>query len=279
MPKKTVALAFVIGGLALPIGFAAAGVLVAPPPIPVRIANSEVVFVGKVVALEPVGVDAKTFPTAKESTKYTIAVVNVSKIINGLKDEKMLRVGFIAKTKPGPIGLFNPKLTVGQEGLFMISKHAEGKFYQAPINGYFISEQQKTFDDDIALAKKAVIILNDTKGALKSKDADLRLMAAAMVVAKYRTQKPPFPNKEEAIDADESKLILNAISDAKWVPVKFGEVNPQQVFFQLGVGPKDGWKAPMKISSPDDMRIAVQAWIRDHSDYRIKRFVPPAEKR
>jgi hypothetical protein len=277
MRKKILALAYLTAGLVLPIGFAAAGVLVAPPPIPVRIANSEVVFVGKVVALEPVDVDAKAFPAAKETTKYTIAIVNVSKVISGLKDEKMVRVGFIAKTKPGPIGLFNPKLTVGQEGLFMIRKHVEGKFYQAPMNGFFISSQQKTFEDDIKLANKALAISADTKSALKSKDADERLMAAAMVIAKYRTHTPGVTIKEEPIDAAESKLILSAISDAKWGPVRFGELNPQQVFFQLGVGPKDGWKAPTKIS-PDDMRKAVQAWIQDHPDYRIRRFVPAAEK-
>jgi hypothetical protein len=277
MRKNILALAYLTAGLVLPIGFAAAGVLVAPPPLPVRIANSEVAFVGKVVALEPVDVDAKAFPAAKETTKYTIAVVNVSKVMSGLKDEKMVRVGFIAKTKRGPIGLFNPKLTVGQEGLFMISKHVEGKFYQAPMNGYFISSQQKTFEDDIKLANQALAILADTKSALKSKDADERLMAAAMVIAKYRTHNPGVTIKEESIDASETKLILSAISDAKWGPVKFGELNPQQVFFQLGVGPKDGWKAPTKISS-DDMRKAVQAWIQNHPDYRIRRFVPAAEK-
>jgi hypothetical protein len=228
--------------------------------------------------MEPVDVDAKAFPAAKDTTKFTIAVVNVSKVINGLRDEKMLRVGFIAKTKPGPIGLFNPKLTVGQEGLFMINKHAEGKFYQAPMNGYFISSQQKTFEDDIKLANKALAILADAKSALKSKDADERLMAAALVVAKYRAYRQGVTIKEEPIDAAESKLILRAISDAKWGPVRYGELNPQYVFNQLGVGPKDGWQAPMRITGPDDMRNAVQAWIRDHGEYRVKRFVPATEK-
>jgi hypothetical protein len=43
-------------------------------------------------------------------------------------------------------------------------------------------------------------------------------------------------------------------------------------------GPKDGWNAPMKVTSVGDMRNAVQPWIRDHADYGIKRFVPAAEK-
>jgi hypothetical protein len=33
----------------------------------------------------------------------------------------------------------------------------------------------------------------------------------------------------------------------------------------------------MKITSSGDMRYALQACVRDHADYRIKRFVPAAE--
>jgi hypothetical protein len=75
-------------------------------------------------------------------------------------------------------------------------------------------------------------------------------------------------DKEEPIDVEESKLILNALATAKWQPIVFGQPNPQQLFFQLGVGPTDGWNSPKKITGPDDMRNAVQAWIRDHGDYR-----------
>ena len=118
----------------------------------------------------------------------------------------------------------------------------------------------------------------DTKKALQSKDADERLVAASIAVAKYRTPKAPFPNKEEPIDAEESKLILSVIANAKWGAFKFGEPNPQQLFFQLGVTDKDGFQPPRKITSPDDMKNAIQGWIRDHGDYRIKRFVQSTEK-
>ena len=85
------------------------------------------------------------------------------------------------------------------------------------------------------------------------------------------------PGQEELIDAEESKLILQAITNAQWGQVKFGQPNPQMLFFQLGIGAKDGFTPPMKLAGPDDMRNAVQAWIRTHADYRIKRFVQ-AEK-
>ena len=279
MQKKLFVLALVAAGAVLPIAFARA-MRIAPPPGPVRIVNSDVVFVGRVTEFEPIDVDAKAFPGAKETVKYRIAIVKVNQVINGLKDEKTLRVGFIPLVAPKP-GLpmirqrGGPQLEVGQEGLFMISKHAEGKFYNAPNYGYFVSGQQKNFDDEIKTAKKVVTIMADTKSALQSKDADERLMAVSILVGKYRAAKS-FPNKEEPIDAAESKLILTAIATAKWQPTKFGEPNPQQLFYQLGINEKDGWKVPMKINGPDDMRIAVQAWIRDHGDYRVKRFVSTA---
>jgi hypothetical protein len=275
---KRLALAFVLAGVALPVGGALA-MRIAPPPGPVRIVNSDAVFVGRVVELEPVDVEAKAFPGAKETIKYRIAIVKVNQVIRGLTNEKTLRVGFIPPAAPKP-GVFTsgggrgrPQLIAGQEGLFLISKHADGKFYLAPDYGYFVSRQDKNLDNEIKTARKVVAILADTKTALQSKDADERLMAASIVVAKYRTQKAPFPNKEEPISAEESKLILGAIAEAKWGPFMFGQAHPQQLFFQLGVGPKDDWKAPTKINGPDDLRKAVQAWIRDHGDYRIKRFV------
>jgi hypothetical protein len=282
MRTKLLAVALTATVLAVSAG-AARALMIAPPPGPVRVSNSDAVFVGRVTSIEPMDVDAKAFPEAKETTKYRIAVIKVNKIINGLKDEKEVRVGFIpfvAPKKPiiGP-KRGSPQLEVGQEGLFMISKHHEGKFYNAPNYGYFVSAQQKDFDSEVKTAQKIVAVMGNTKKAMESKDADERLLAATIVVSKYRTQKPPFPNKEEPIDAEESKLILNAIATAKWGQVKFGEPNPQMLFFQLGINDKDGWMAPKGAVTPEKMRDAVQAWIRDHSDYRIKRFVPGDAKK
>jgi hypothetical protein len=283
MRKKLLAVALIAAGLMLPIELARA-LMIAPPPGPVRIVNSDAVFVGRVTQIEPVDVDGKPFPEAKDTVKYRIAVVQVEKVIRGLKDEKSVRVGFMPPMQPQPgkpiLGRprGTPQLEVGQEGIFMISKHADGKFYQAPNFGYFVSKKDQNFDKEVKIAQQVVTIMADTKKALQSKDADERLMAASIAVSKYRTPKAPFPNKEEPIDAEESKLILSAIANAKWGQFKFGEANPQQLFFQLGITEKDGFHQPRKITSPDDMKNAVQGWIRDHGDYRIKRFVQGTEK-
>jgi hypothetical protein len=213
-----------------------------------------------------------------------VAVVKITDGIHGVKDQKSVRVGFQAPVapKPGaPIiggGRRGPQLTTGQEGLFVISMHPDGKFYQAPNFGAFVAAANKTFDTDVKLAKRVVTVMANTKTALESKDADERLMAAAILVSKYRTQKPPLPNKEEPIDAAESKLILNAIATANWKPARLGETNPYQLFLQLRVTPADGWTAPKNVKTQDDLKSAVQTWIREKGDnYRIKRFVQ-AEK-
>ena len=258
-----------------------AGVMVQPQAIPVRVANSEVVFVGKVTEIEPLDVEAKTSPDAKEAIKYHVAVVKISQTIRGLKDEKTLRVGFVATAQPpGKIirpGIRSPKVEVGQEGLFMLNKHHEGNFYLAPAYGFFISTQQKTYEDDLKTVNKAVDILKDVKAGLQSKDADDRLIAAAMQIGKYRTQKPPFPNKEEPIDAAESKLIMKALATAKWEASAVGQLNPQRLFYQLGVHPEDGWKPPQKANA-EELRQAIQEWIKSNAEsFRIKRYVA-AEK-
>ena len=138
---------------------------------------------------------------------------------------------------------------------------------------------QKDFDNEVKTAKRVVQILANTTAALKSQDADERLLAAALLISKYRTPKAPFPRQEEPIDAAENKLILKAIADAKWGPFVFGKEHPQQLFFQLGVRPEDGWQQPKKISSPDDLPNAIKGWIREHGDtYRIKRYVQASDR-
>jgi hypothetical protein len=282
MRSKLIVLGLVIAGLAFPAGLVHA-LRIAPPPGPVRIVNSDAVFVGRVDEFEPVDVDAKQFPGAKETVKFRIATVKVTEVIRGLKDEKTIRVGFVPFVAPKP-GVpitgrgRGPELTVGQEGLFMISKHADGKFYLVPDFGYFVSSKDKAFDAEVKTAKKVVKIMADSTSALKSKDEDERLMAASILVSKYRTPKGQFPFKEEPIDAEESKLILGVIASSKWTVARFGDPNPQQLFFQLGITAKDGWMPPKKITSPDDMRNAVQAWIRDHGEYRIKRYVSSSDR-
>ena len=283
MRMKLTDLSLLTAALLLPAASALA--LIAIMPVgPNQIVNADAVFIGKVTEIEPAEVEAKAFPGAKETSKYKVAVVKISEGIRGGKELKSIRVGFLAPVpaKPGaPIiggGRRGPMLMVGQEGLFIISMHHEGRFYQAPNFGGFVATANKTFDNDVKMAKRVVGVMANTRQALESKDADERLMAAAILVTQYRTPKGAG-NKLEPIDAAESKLILDAIASANWKPARFGETNPYQLFNQLGIGAQDGWKIPAKLKGQDELREAVQAWIKANGDsYRIQRYVANAQK-
>jgi hypothetical protein len=274
MKKKLLAMALLLAGLTVSTQ-AALALVIAPPPGPMRVVQSDAVFVGKVVSFEPVDVEVK-------NVKYTIAIVQVNQALHGLKDEKTIRVGFIPYKKPQPGepitsgSLRRNDLQLGQEGLFMVRKHPEGKFYLPPMFGYFTDVKQKNFEDEVKSAKAAAAIVANPIAALKSKDADDRLLAAAIQIDKYRT--PRGAAKLEPIDAEESKLILDAIVNAKWAPVRFGSTNPYQLFQRLGITEKDGWTPPRNAKSQDDIRQAVETWVREKGgSYRIQRYVA-AEK-
>src|SRR5215207_6772360 len=130
MQKRILAAAILLAGMTIPCGFVHA-LRVALPPGPERFVNADAVFVGRVTAIKPVDVEAKAFPGAKETTKFTIAIVQINEAIRGVKTEKTIEVGFVPfqQPKPGvPIiggGRRSPSLEVGQEGLFALSKHHE----------------------------------------------------------------------------------------------------------------------------------------------------------
>src|SRR5207302_1891396 len=100
-----------------------------------------------------------------------------------------------------------------------LTPHHSGEFQV--MQAYFdvVDKQAPTFDKDLEAAKKYAKMLADPDKSLKSKDTEERLTAAAMLISKYRSPQPSAtPPKEEPIDADRSKLILNALADADWSP-------------------------------------------------------------
>jgi hypothetical protein len=253
----------------------ARAMVIAPQPGPTRVVNSDAVIVGKVIALEPQD-------TMVDKLAYRIAVVQVEQALRGAKDAKTLRVGFMAPPtgiKPGgPIirpGFRGVQLQVGNEGLFLLTKHAKENFYTlgGPA-GYFISsELNKNFDKDVQAVKSITKLIENPQAGLKSTDAEVRLMAAAVLIEKYRTFRGPGQPKQEPVDAAESKQIMQALAGADWqAPVNFGSLrpNPATLFNRLGINAKDGW-----MPQPGaNFQAAMHNWVRDNAEtYRIQRFV------
>jgi len=245
-----------------------------PPPGPNRVAKSDAVIVGKVIAMEPQDRDV-------EQTKYRIAVVQVNEALRGVKDAKTVRVGFIpppaAGGKPGPIGrpgFRGVQLQDGQDGLFLLTKHGKENFYTlgGPI-GYFISsENNPDFAKEVQAVNTITRLMDDPKAALKSKDAEERLVGTALLLEMYRSFRGPGQPREEKIDAEESKQILKVMAEANWKNESpHGSLRPNlpMMFNLLGVGPKEGFRPQPNT----DYQQQVQNWLRENAEtYRIQRF-------
>jgi hypothetical protein len=274
--------ALAICGLGMLAGVVPARALViAPPPGPIRAAKAEVIVVGTIIALEEKDVSAPQFPKAPQNVNYRIAVVSVKEAIKGAKGLKTIRLGFIPPPQPVKgkpilirpgIGRFNVSFTVGQDGMFFLTKHHQETFYTAPMYFDFVNGQNANFAKEVQQAKLAVKIGNNPTASLKSKDNEERFFAAAMLIDKYRPFIGGPQTKNEPIDAAESKLILTALLDADWKQGPgFGQFHPFNLFNRLG--PKEGWNPP-QAGKIEDIHKAAKDWLRENAaTYRIQRII------
>jgi hypothetical protein len=251
-----------------------------PPPIAQRVAMADTVVLGKVTAIEEKTVQATPFPGAEEKAEYQIAVVKIDEALVGAKGLTSVKVGFLVPKprRPGaPISSADlrgtPKLAVGQEALLFLYPHHDAGFHTVPGFYEILDKKTKTFARDVEQARKAAKLLADPMPGLKSKDATERLETASMLIARYRVQRVPEA-KSEPIDAEESRLILQALVDADWKkPVKFTEASPLMAFGMLNLQPADGWN-PGEFRNPNDYPDAAQKWLKENAKtFRIQRFV------
>jgi hypothetical protein len=135
---------------------------------------------------------------------------------------------------------------------------------------HFISAQAGNFKQEIRDARFAIKIGDRLVPALKSMDADERVFAASTLIRKYRA--PMIGGRQEAIDAEESKLILKALASADWAQ-PMGQSHPWMVFNQLGVTAKDGW-TPVPVRDIRELHKAAKDWLEKNADtYRIQKNV------
>jgi hypothetical protein len=274
-----------------------------------RLAKVDAVFVGRVVALEPMDVEAAQVPGGAK-VNYRIAVVQVTESIHGLKkDTKNVRVGFVMQgnnippvggpgggvkilpaqplppVQPGGLrrpfpGNFQPQiqLQVGQDGLFSVNKHPKEDFYLSPSFQNFVTRQNNpNFDTSVKTAKQVSKVMADPVAGLKSEDKQDRYAAAAILVNKYRMPDNPTGQalKQEPIGAAESKLILKALAEGDWAQARFGMPipSPFELFNQLGISQQDGYN-PVNLRTQQQIFEAMQKWLDDNNGkYVIKKLV------
>jgi hypothetical protein len=162
--------------------------------------------------------------------------------------------------------------------LLFLSPHHSAEFHIIPAYFDVVDKSAPTYEKDVEAAKKSVMLLAEPEKSLKSKDAQERLETASILVAKYRNYKASNKEpKEEAIDADMSKLIMNVLAEADWTPPKPGGLNADvsaiNVFGRLSISPETekSFKPPMDGNKYMEY---IQTWVKDNKDkYRIKKLV------
>jgi hypothetical protein len=255
---------------------------IAPPPLGQRVALADTVVIGRVTGIEDMDVELPVAPGAPKD-KFRIAIVNVTEGLQGAKDLKTVKVAFQppGNAGPGPGKGRYPTVNLqsGREYLLVLRKHHEGKYLVCEM---FVDALDKTdnpnFDKEVGEVKRVIKLLADTKASLQSKDADERLTTAALLIAKYRTQRTGN-EKQQAIDAEESKLILQALQSAEdWN--KFDNMtrtSPMILFQRLGLTVQDGWTPPPAGAGQDyaqQFAAAARQWLKQNAGkYRIQRFV------
>jgi hypothetical protein len=255
---------------------ALAGPVPPPPALPQRVALADCIVVGKVVSIEEKPVHAFPDPGARVKAEYQVAVVQVDDPVLNARGLTHVRVGFLpgeGRQTARPQGL---SLVKDQEVCLLLRPHFEANFHVwTSYMDVFDKKTTPNYDKEVAEVKRLVKLLSEPKEGLTSKSAADRYTTAAMLVVQYRREKPRVPGrKEEAVDAELSKLILSVLAEVDWTkpdgqPVW---VYPRALFQMLGVTEKDGWKPP--FTDLPTLQDAMKKWCKENAGtYRVKRLV------
>jgi hypothetical protein len=252
--------------------------MAAPPPVAGRVAAADCVVVGKVAALEEKPAFAAAFPGAPQKNEYRIAVVTIKERLVGARGLTSVRVSFHpVQGNNYKRRFYQVNLKAGQHVCLLLRRHFEENFYLA-TNYYdvLVLPQQGVLQELNQIRQYAGLLARPEAG-LKSKTAEERFLTAALLITRYRNSRRFAGQKvqTEAIDARQSQRLLAVLAEVDWnKPRAFGEISPQQVFFQLGLTKQDGWDPPQVVQSANEIANAARAWLKKHGDsYRIKRFV------
>jgi hypothetical protein len=261
--------------------------VILPPPIATRVAQSTTVVVGKVESIEEKTIQAKRFPMDTEKGEYQIAVIKIDDAILGAKGLTHVRVGFVPEPTGRPIirpgGARPVSFAKDQEVLVFLQPHFDGNFLFAPFVYDVVNKQgNQTFEKDVTAAKLYAKMLAEPMTALKAEKLEDRYAAAAVVLQHYRFKRNGTEPKTEAVDADMSKLILTALLEAQGTnaATSIPRLTPESLFEHLGLTATDGWTPPMKelmgntVIDFEKQPEAIKQWLKDNAGkYRIQRYV------
>jgi len=255
-------------------------------PLPARIAQADLVVVGRVSGVEDNSLKTEPFPGSAGKVAYRVLGMKVEEVLLGDKAAKKIRVGFIPKSAPSALPPQTPPpqmfvLEEGWEGLLFLKKHHQGDFYVKFALFSDIPRGAPEFAKTVEDARKLIKIVDKPAAALKADNASNRYLAVAMLIGKFR---PPAvkgqPQQEEPIDPEVSKLLLRALAEADWKYDKDWSgvypPHPYDLFQQLGVTKADGYQPP--TGDMRDTLAATQKWLVDNQGkYKVKGLTPKSK--
>jgi hypothetical protein len=262
-------------------------------PLPERVALADLVAVGKVQAIEPRNLVALPASGDSQGIEYQVAVLKLDQVLGGVQGLSHARLAFqpnalqyfederLEKAAAMPFrGSAQAFLAVGFDACFFLHGTFGHSYFQAPGYQDIVPREGNTnFDKELDLIKKCVKLLAEPLASLRSKDASDRLLAAAMLVTAYRTPKSSYGPEpiQEAIDVEQSRLIVQAIADADWNNVDpQTQLNPAQVFQRLALTEREGWRLPPQgFRAQQEHADHVKQWLKGPgANYRMLRFLP-----
>ena len=257
------------------------------PPLPERVALADMIVLGKVSAVEDELVEAAPLvkiPGVTKKVSFRIAVVSVQSSLLGAEKIEHVRVAFAppatdgAKSGRGTSRLALVRLAAGDEGCFFLRKHPDELLYVAAAAYDFVDKAKtKAFDQEITQVKRCVHLIGDPKAGLGAEKGEDRLLTAALLIYRYRTPRQVYRGKPktEPVDAEQSRRITAALAEGDWSTKETpAPVSPLSLFLRLGLTKEDGWEIPPVLA---EVAPAARKWLRDHPDYRIRRYLPPDE--
>jgi hypothetical protein len=253
-----------------------AGIPTIPPPLARRVALADLVVVGKVTGVDGETVKADPLIRAPGLPKadFRVATLRVESVLVGQSKVEEVRVAFHQPPPPRKVPI---ALKPGDAGSFFLNKHPSEPFYVVSAPWDFLDESKKEkFTKDLAMVRRCARLRAEPGPGLISKDAEERLLAAAVLIYGYRTRRfvSSGPPKTAPIDAEQSRLIFQVLLEGDLEPPdEDEEFTRLTLFFSLNLTPKEGWVPPLALK---DIPAAARKWLEDNAaTFRLQRFVPP----
>jgi hypothetical protein len=261
--------------------------------------DADVVVLGTVGEVDP---DVATVEQHRGGGKIThmIVTIRIRESLRGAKGVTHLRVGFVPMAQSytqDELGLpfgesrvwqGGVNLLPGQNACFFLQKHPSADFYVPVPRGYPLDNGRLGYTAEMEQVRKITRALERPLEALRAKEAGDRQFAACALVHRYRQ---PVRNSgggmqvEEAVSAEESRLILEALGGMKWGDTPFdlhGALSLQNVFSQLQIADKDGWRPPAQSGNEDYNTVLTEAaakWLKANAGtYTVRRLVNSSAK-